>query len=398
MNLDKKTWAVLYALPVLFFVLIGINSKVKIPRVHVEPQKTHIDEDKLPDPWADNDVVFNYNTVRKGDDMALADAYLVTGLTPPEDGGNGIYVRDGDFNGFPYFENPNGFSFKRYDDSWFLFPPTGEELYVTTDYITSPEEGPDFSGYSGVAGSTPYPTVTAFVPVTFEIDDAEITSDGNLKITWDIDNPPAAGSTGMTLSGGHALGDWQHNSNTSTAKVTPPVLENETGLKLSYDDSTGDFEDDEENALESFTDEPVTNNSTQKKKFKPIVWNSETSRMRRLREDERLDTVFDVAHQLPRVQTVGSAAQITPDAGAYDRIYITAQAAALEFKNPTGGSDGQTLLIRIKDNGTSRNLTWGAAYRGVMGNTLPSATDASATAYIGFVFNDADGKWDLVAV
>lgn len=99
----------------------------------------------------------------------------------------------------------------------------------------------------------------------------------------------------------------------------------------------------------------------------------------------------------PRVQTVASAATVTPTS-ANDIVTITAQAAALALANPTGTFvEGQSLIIRIKDNATARAITYGTDYRAI-GVTLPTTTVLSKTTYLGIIYNDTDTKWDVVGV
>lgn len=99
----------------------------------------------------------------------------------------------------------------------------------------------------------------------------------------------------------------------------------------------------------------------------------------------------------PRVQTVASAATVTPNADADDVVTITAQAEALTLANPSGTpTEGQKLTIRIKDNTTARAISFGSQYR-ALGNTLPTTTTISKTLYLGLVYNSTDTKWDLVA-
>jgi len=100
----------------------------------------------------------------------------------------------------------------------------------------------------------------------------------------------------------------------------------------------------------------------------------------------------------PRVNTVVSAATVTPTADLSDLYTVTALAVPATIAAPTGTpTDGQRLLIRILDNGTARALTWNAIYR-VVGVTLPTTTTASKTAYIGCIYNVAATSWDVVAV
>ena len=99
----------------------------------------------------------------------------------------------------------------------------------------------------------------------------------------------------------------------------------------------------------------------------------------------------------PRVNTVASGATITPTADLSDLYTVTALAAAATIAAPSGTpTNGQRLLLRIKDNGTARALTWNAIYR-VIGVTLPTTTVANKTIYVGCIYNSADSFWDVVA-
>jgi hypothetical protein len=101
--------------------------------------------------------------------------------------------------------------------------------------------------------------------------------------------------------------------------------------------------------------------------------------------------------RVPTVQTVASAATVTPTFGN-DLVAITAQAVALAVANPTGTAiPGLGMVIRIKDNGTARAISWGTQYRGI-GVTLPSTTVASKTTYVAMIYNATDTTWDVVAV
>lgn len=103
------------------------------------------------------------------------------------------------------------------------------------------------------------------------------------------------------------------------------------------------------------------------------------------------------ADKNPAIQSVTSAATVTPTF-ANDMVKITAQAVALTLANPTGTAvDGWGLVIRIKDNGTARAISYGTQYRAV-GVTLPTTTVIGKTLYLGLIYNQADTKWDVVAV
>lgn len=100
---------------------------------------------------------------------------------------------------------------------------------------------------------------------------------------------------------------------------------------------------------------------------------------------------------IPNVQSVTSAATVTPTT-LNDEVVITAQAVALNIANPTGTAvQGQSLIIRIKDNGTARAITYDTQYRAI-GVTLPSTTIISKTVYLGFIYNSTDTKWDCIGI
>jgi hypothetical protein len=97
----------------------------------------------------------------------------------------------------------------------------------------------------------------------------------------------------------------------------------------------------------------------------------------------------------PRVQSVTSSATVTPTS-TNDLVKITAQAAGLTLANPTGTfAEGQSLIIRIKDNGTARTIAYDTNYRAI-GVTLPTTTVANKTTYIGCIYNSTDTKFDIV--
>ena len=99
-----------------------------------------------------------------------------------------------------------------------------------------------------------------------------------------------------------------------------------------------------------------------------------------------------------REVTIASSATPTPNGDITDIYTITALAEAATFGAPTGTpTQGQTLLIRIKDNATARALGFNAIYRAGTDIALPTTTVISKTIYLGFIYNVADSKWDLIA-
>lgn len=105
----------------------------------------------------------------------------------------------------------------------------------------------------------------------------------------------------------------------------------------------------------------------------------------------------DLGNGNARVQTVTSSATVTPTA-TNDLVTITAQAVGLTLANPTGAfSEGKSLMIRIKDNGTAQTIAFGTNYRAI-GITLPTTTVISKTMYLGIIYNSRDGKWDVLGL
>jgi hypothetical protein len=81
-----------------------------------------------------------------------------------------------------------------------------------------------------------------------------------------------------------------------------------------------------------------------------------------------------------------------------NQYYVTALAANATIAAPSGTLiNGNRLIMRIKDNGTARTLTWNSVYRAV-GASIPTTTVISKTIYVGCVYNSADSKWDVISV
>ena len=117
------------------------------------------------------------------------------------------------------------------------------------------------------------------------------------------------------------------------------------------------------------------------------------------------DATGDIYHRnasgyLTRRGTVSAAstASLTIDSDATYQYSLTALAAALTIEAPSGTPfNSQDLLIRIKDNGTARALTWNGIFQ-VIGVTLPTTTVINKTMYIACIYNSADTKWDVIGV
>lgn len=102
----------------------------------------------------------------------------------------------------------------------------------------------------------------------------------------------------------------------------------------------------------------------------------------------------------PRTHSQSSATSFTPDFDSYDEEIQTALAGAISIANPTCSSctEGERRIIRLKDNGTARAITWsGSQFRAGTSIALPTTTTISKTLYVGFMWNNTDTKWDLMA-
>lgn len=101
----------------------------------------------------------------------------------------------------------------------------------------------------------------------------------------------------------------------------------------------------------------------------------------------------------PRTTTETSSATPTINTDNTDIHTITALATAITSMttNLSGTPvNGQKLIIRIKDDGTARGITWGASFAS-RGATLPTTTVLGKYQYNGFIWNSTASTWDLVA-
>jgi hypothetical protein len=101
-----------------------------------------------------------------------------------------------------------------------------------------------------------------------------------------------------------------------------------------------------------------------------------------------------------RLMTVTQSATPTINTDATDIASITglAQNVTSMSSGLTGTPvDGDSLVVRITDNGTPRTLTWGASFEA---STVapPTTTVASTMVMVGFTYNAATSKWRCVAV
>ncbi len=113
-------------------------------------------------------------------------------------------------------------------------------------------------------------------------------------------------------------------------------------------------------------------------------------------------TTFTNKRINPRIVTAASYTTDTGtalDVSTCDEFDVTAQAGALKLNNPSGTPvNGQKLIVRIKDDGTARALTYDTQFRASSDLALPTTTVLGKVLYMGFIYNSDDTKWDLLAV
>jgi hypothetical protein len=74
---------------------------------------------------------------------------------------------------------------------------------------------------------------------------------------------------------------------------------------------------------------------------------------------------------------------------------ITAQGAALSLAAPAGtATEGQSYVIRIRDDGTGRSINYNAIYR-AFAASLPTITSANKTLYLGLMRNSTENTVDV---
>lgn len=103
-----------------------------------------------------------------------------------------------------------------------------------------------------------------------------------------------------------------------------------------------------------------------------------------------------------RVGSTASSATPAIDISAYDIFNITALATNITSMTSglSGGTptDGQKLIIRIKDNGTSRTITWGASFASSGVATLLAATVINKQHTVGLIYSSSTSTWVCLAV
>lgn len=246
---------------------------------------------------------------------------------------------------------------------------TNAKIANSTIDLTAKVTGtlPVANGGTGVT-NTGTITVSGNTSIGSSTNTVAIATAGNTTVTL-----PTTGTL-ATLAGSEALTNKNLNSGTNTF---PTFNQNTTGSAASLT-TTRTIWGQNFNGTANVTGTPV---------FSAI---SNTGTL-------TLPTVTGTLVQYVAGSTASSSTP-TPTGDARDNRYnVTALAAAPTFAAPSGTpADGNTLLIRIKDNGTARALAWNAIYRGGTQLALPTTTVINKTMYVQFVYNSADSKWDII--
>lgn len=115
-------------------------------------------------------------------------------------------------------------------------------------------------------------------------------------------------------------------------------------------------------------------------------------------------TAYDLANAAqPKVRSVTAGATtgtLTPNSDTTDLFVAGGLTGSITLAAPTGTpTNGQRLMLRFKDNGTARGITWTTSSTGfrALGITLPTTTVAGKVTYVGCVYNTTDSFWDAVA-
>lgn len=103
----------------------------------------------------------------------------------------------------------------------------------------------------------------------------------------------------------------------------------------------------------------------------------------------------------PRVSDWSSTSgAVAADFDNFDLFIADGLTGAVTFNAPTATTlqNGDKKIIWIKDNGTTRALTWNAIFRAFGTVTLPAATTPNKWTKVGLEYNSTDSKFDVIAL
>lgn len=122
---------------------------------------------------------------------------------------------------------------------------------------------------------------------------------------------------------------------------------------------------------------------------------SQTGNAGKYAKTDGTNVTWATVSSVPVTNTVTSTGTLTPTSG-FDAFHVTALAVPITIANPTGTwADGQGCVIRLKDDGTARAITFGANYD-AFDVALPTTTVATKVMYIPFAYNLATAKFNVI--
>jgi hypothetical protein len=99
----------------------------------------------------------------------------------------------------------------------------------------------------------------------------------------------------------------------------------------------------------------------------------------------------------PKVYSVTEISSLTINPLDSDMQLVLQQNQGITMGAPTDTPhEGSRMTIRLKDDGTARNITWNSIFRGIRGS-LPSKTIPGETLYVDLIYNNTDSKWDVIS-
>lgn len=214
------------------------------------------------------------------------------------------------------------------------------------------------------------------------------------SVSVGANNPPNIAGTinvsGILISTGAVSGRVLQADGTSFVSSTPawPTVAGTSG-KVVKSDGTNLVMSTETYATPGTSGNVLTSDGTNWTSAAPVVTASNT-------------VTFTNKRVNPRESTTASSSSLTIATDSTDIQTVTALAAAMTINAPSGTPvQGQKLILRIKDDGTARALTWtegsSGAFRFSSDLAKPTTTIISKTLYMGFIYNSTDSRWDNVS-
>ena len=107
--------------------------------------------------------------------------------------------------------------------------------------------------------------------------------------------------------------------------------------------------------------------------------------------------VFYNINKKPNIFSVTNTSTLTINPLLCDTQLILNQNSGIVMGVPlTTPHQGSKMTIRLKDDGTSRTITWNPIFRGIY-DPLPSKTVPGKTLYLDLVYNETDSMYDVVS-